>query len=194
MQKCKRIVMILLIVAMAGNILFFGFYMFREKRTGGTSPMYHISEEGREFIVQTFGHYNTMEELIRAIEIYEWKNFTYDEGYRMGIVQGFRFDTFLEQESGVCWELAAFGKCVIGEISKLKDWDVANYILDIRYQDDFFKTHSYNYVIMDDGIYVFDLTTAVTKGKSVLHRIEGDSLDDIYAYAKSLGERPYRVQ
>lgn len=194
MGKFKRIAMLFLVIALAVNLFVFGFYMFRQKRTGGTSPMYHISEEGRAFIVDTFGKYNTMEDLIRAIEIYEWKNFTYDKGYRMGIVQGFQFDAFLEKETGVCWELAAFAKCVIGEISKLKGWDIANYIVDIRYKEDFFKTHSYNYVITDDGIYVFDLTTAVTKGKSILHRIEGDSLDDIYAYSRSLDERPYRVQ
>lgn len=194
MGKLKRAVMILLIIAMAATLALFGYYMVSQKKAGGITPMYHISPEGRAFIAEEFGHCQSLAELLETVEAYEMQHFTYDHNYRMPVVQNFDFDTFLKAETGVCWELAAFAKCVIGEICAMKDWQVANYVVDIRFKDDFFKTHSYNYVIAEDGIYVFDPTSTVNNQKSWLHRIDGDSLDEVYAYADSLGETVYRVQ
>lgn len=194
MGKLKLAIMILLVIAIAGTLFLFGYHMVSQQRAGGLTPMCHISQEGRAFIAEEFGHCQTLEELLQAVEAYEMAHFTYDYNYKMPLVQDFDFDSFLEAQTGVCWELAAFAKCVIAEVCSMKNWEVANYVVDIRFKNAFFKTHSYNYVIAEDGIYVFDPTTTVNQQESWLHRIEGDSLKQVYAYADSMGEIIYRVQ
>ena len=111
----------------------------------------------------------------------------------MPLIQDFDFDEFLEAKKGVCWELSAFAKCVIHEISLAKNWNVSNYIVDVRLNHEFDRTHSYNYVIDDGTIYTFDMTVAVGQHKSWIHSFQGNSLDDIYRYAGKLKDDVYRV-
>lgn len=193
MRTIKNIVSVLIIIIIAVTTIAFGMYTLSEQRTGGISPVCQISNQGRQFIINEFGHCEDVPELICAIEKYEIENFSYDKSYPIQIVQDFNFDEFLKEKKGVCWELSAFAKCVIGEISSIKNWDISNYIVDVRINHNFFKNHSYNYVICDGTIYAFDITCAVAQNQSWSFSFNGNSLSDIYNFAEKLNEDIYRI-
>ena len=193
MRTIKMIMSVLIVIVIAATIVLCGQYTLSEQRGGGTSPVCHISKEARQFIIEEFGWCDDVPTLIDAIEEYEVENFSYDKSYAMPLIQDFDFDEFLEAKKGVCWELSAFAKCVIHEISLAKKWNVSNYIVDVRLNHEFDRTHSYNYVIDDGTIYTFDMTVAVGQHKSWIHSFQGNSLDDIYRYAGKLKDDVYRV-
>ena len=194
MRIMKTVLSVLIIVAVSLTMVAYGQYTLFEKRRGGMSPVHHISEQGRQFIIDEFGGYQDLPTLIDAIEKYEMAHFSYDYDYGMPLVQDFNFDEFLEKKTGVCWELAAFAKIVVSEVSALHGWGVSSYIVDVRLEDDFTTAHSYNYVIADNTIYVFDLTNTVVHGTPWHRQFDGDSLDDVYEYADEMNEKIYRVQ
>ena len=195
MRTVKIIVSVMLVTALAATMFLYCQYTLSEQRAGANSPVCHISKQGRKFIVEEFGWCEDLPTLIKAIEKYEIENFTYDKSYTMPLIQDFNFDSFLKEKTGVCWELAAFARCVIQQISETKNWNIANYIADVRLNHNFNRTHSYNYVI-DFGnhtIYTFDMTPAVAHNKPWFYSFAGDSLDDIYDYAAKLNDDLYRV-
>ena len=193
MRILKTTLIVLTIITTSLTTVVYGQYTLSEQQSGGISPVHHITEQGRQFIIDEFGDCQDIVSLIDAIEKYEMAHFSYDYDYSMPLVQSFDFDTFLEAKKGVCWELAAFAKVVITEISNLHGWHVSSYIVDMRPKNNFTKTHSYNYVITDDIIYTFDLTCAVARGKTWRRQFAGDGLEDIYNYAEQMNESIYRV-
>ncbi len=193
MRILRTTLIVLTIIATSLTTVVYGQYTLSDQRNGGISPVHHISEKGRQFIIDEFGDCRDLAALIDAIEKYEMAHFSYDYDYAMPLVQSFDFDTFLKVKKGVCWELAAFAKIVITEISTLNGWRVSNYIIDMRPKNNFAKTHSYNYVIADDIIYTFDLTSAVAHRNPWRRQFVGNSLEDIYNYAERMNEDVYRV-
>ena len=78
--------------------------------------------------------------------------------------------------------------------SQEKNIAVKSYIVDMRPKTNFSATHSYNYVITEEKIYMFDLTPVTCQRPAWgIHAFAGDSLEDIYVYASNMGEDIYRV-
>lgn len=193
MQKVKTITIVLLIVAIFLTTIGYAQYAVSAQMSGGASSAHHISEKGRRFVIEEFGHCETISDLIAEIGEYEKTHFTYDENYPERIIQDFNFDEFVAKETGVCWEMAAFADCVVREICIYKNWDARSYIVDVRINGNFWLTHSYNYVIEGDTIYAFDMTEAVVRQKTWICSFSGTNLSDIYNFAEQMNETVYRV-
>lgn len=193
MRITKIILVVVLTIALSLTTVAYGQYTLSEQQKGGRTPAHHISKQGRQFVINEFGECKDLPELINAIGKYEMEHFSYDYDYIMPIIQDFDFDTLVKEEKGVCWEFAAFAKTVIGEICAIKGWEMSNYIVDVRLKKDFSKTHSYNYVIDNNTIHVFDMTCAVVENRIWYETFTGNSVADIYDYADRLQESAYRV-
>ena len=187
-------VIVFLVLAMVGTTVFFAKGIKEDQKAGGTTPICRVPESGRQFMVDTFGHCQTVEELLVAVDAYERKHFTYDKETLDGFIQTFDFQTLMETNRGVCWEFAVFAKCAVNEIAKHKNWDVSVYVVSVRRDDDPSWHHAYNYVVAPEGIYVFDPTVGVcNKQHRKLYRFDGDTVADIYAHAREAGETVYEL-
>lgn len=194
MKVLKIVLSTILIVAMVVTLALCCQQTLSAQKDGSIAPACRITNQSKQFVIETFGHYETVPDLLQAIENYAAENFQYNHKYQMPLIQDFDFDAFIEAKTGVCWEFAAFAECCVVLWSQEKDIPLRSYIVDMRPKSNFSATHSYNYVIEGNTIYAFDLTPVTGKRPAWgIHSFTGDSLDDIYAYASRMGEDIYRV-
>lgn len=194
MKVLKIVLVTILIVAMVVTLALCCQQTLSAQKDGSIAPACRITNKSKQFVIETFGHYENVPDLLQAIENYAAENFQYDRNHRMPLIQDFDFDSFIEAKTGVCWDFAAFAECCVVLWSQEKNISVKSYIVDMRPKTNFSATHSYNYVIAEDKIYTFDLTPVTCQRPAWgIHPFTGDSLDDIYAYASRMGENIYRV-
>ena len=194
MKVLKIVLSTILIIAMVVTLALCCQQTLSAQNGGGIAPACRITNQSKQFVIETFGHYETVPDLLQAIENYAAENFRYDHKYRMPLIQDFDFDAFIEAKTGVCWEFAAFAECCVVLWSQEKDISLRSYIVDMRPRNRFTVTHSYNYVIEGDTIYAFDLTPVADQRPAWgIHSFTGDGLEDIYDYASHMGENIYRV-
>ena len=194
MKVLKIVLSTILIVAMVVALALCCQQTLSAQKDGSIAPACRITNQSKQFVIETFGHYGTVLDLLQAIENYAAENFQYDRNHRMPLIQDFDFDSFIKVKTGVCWDFAAFAECCVVLWSQEKNISVKSYIVDMRPKTNFSATHSYNYVVAEDKIYTFDLTPVTCQRPAWgIHSFNGDGLDDIYAYASNMGEDIYRV-
>lgn len=194
MKVLKISLSTILIIAMVVTLALCCQQTLSAQKDGSIAPACRITSQSKQFVIETFGHYESVLDLLQAVENYAAENFQYDHKYQMPLIQDFDFDAFLETKTGVCWEFAAFAECCVVLWSQEKDIPLRSYIVDMRPRNRFSITHSYNYVIEGDTIYAFDLTPVADQRPAWgIHSFTGDGLEDIYGYASRMGENIYRV-
>jgi len=167
MKKFKILLTSLLIIALSLTLVFAFVNTHKQNRSGGYSSVCTLTEQDKKFIIDNFSQYETVEDLIVAINDYICKNFTYtDKVY----IQHFEFAETVESKTGLCFDFASMQKCIITIISKYKRWnDVRVYVADVETRTD---AHSYNFICVGDKKYFSDPTANLTrykKGKEIIY-------------------------
>ncbi len=195
MKRTKTILSALLITAIAVTLVAYAWHTLTLQHAGALSPGCRLTSRSAQFVEETFGGFQSLPELLQGLEDYAVANFRYDHDQPTPLVQDFDFDAFARRKTGICWDFSAFAECTVLLWAQAHDLPVESYIVDMRPKDNFFMTHSYNYVIDGQTIYALDLTPASNNKKPWgVHSFSGDSLKDIRAYAENMGENIYRYQ
>ena len=166
MKKFKILLTSLLIIALSLTLVFAFVNTHKQNRSGGYSSVCTLTEQDKKFIIDNFSQYETVEDLIVAINDYICKNFTYtDKVY----IQHFEFAETVESKTGLCFDLKKKKKCIVTVIAEYKDWDIKVYVADVETRTD---AHSYNFICVGDKKYFSDPTSNLTrynKGKKVIY-------------------------
>ena len=144
--------------------------------TSVTSPM---TAADKRWVQETFGEYETFEELLfEGMIPFATEHFVYDDEYNhYYLTQTFNFGQFRrEQFHGVCYQFSQWAKAVGVQ------YDVKSYVVDVRLDGSFNRTHSYNFFVVDGETYFVDFTTIVSRHNRNLPY--GD-------FAKSIGDMSY---
>jgi hypothetical protein len=144
--------------------------------TSVTSPM---TTADKRWVQETFGEYETFEELLFAGMIpFATEHFVYDDDYNhYYLTQTFNFGQFRrEQFHGVCYQFSQWAKAVGVQ------YGVKSYVVDVRLDGSFNRTHSYNFFVVGEETYFVDFTMIVSRHNQNLPY--GD-------YAKRIGDMPY---
>ena len=110
MRILRTILYVLLVIAISVTSVVFIFYTMSQKYIGGITAPHHISEQGRQFVIDEFGDCSDLPTLIEAIRIYETENFTYDYDQPTAHIQSFDFDTFLKEKRAYAGNFPALPK------------------------------------------------------------------------------------
>ncbi|MBR7132560.1 MAG: hypothetical protein IKD04_03425 [Clostridia bacterium] len=167
MKNVKIIFSLVLIIALSFTIVFAFTNTYKQNRSGGYSSVCTLTEQDKEWIIENFSQYNTVEDLIVGINDYICKNYRYvDKNY----IQHFDFAETVKSKSGLCFDFASMQKCIITVISEYNGWDTVKvYVADVETRTD---AHSYNFICVGDKKYFSDPTTNLTrykKGKKVVY-------------------------
>ncbi len=144
--------------------------------TSVTSPM---TAADKRWVQETFGKYETFEELLfEGMIPFATEHFVYDDDYNhYYLTQTFNFGQFRrEQFHGVCYQFSQWAKAVGVQ------YDVKSYVVDVRLDGSFNRTHSYNFFVVDGETYFVDFTMIVSRYNHNLPY--GD-------YAQSIGDMSY---
>ena len=174
MRIFKIVCCTILAIAMATSFALSAITSTQQKTSGGYSALTTITEHSQEWILDQFGHCQTIPELLDEIDRFAAENFTY--GFpRKQILQNFWLDTFIFEDKflGVCFDFSCFAKCVVlvWKEARQRD-DVEAYVYDVRTEG---GAHSYNFIVEEDHTWFICLTTDVTrasKGKALIGAIE----------------------
>lgn len=182
----KRLILIILLILLTSTLVFAFVNTNKQNRSGGYSSVCTLTEQDKDWIIENFSQYNTVEELIIGINDYICKNYKYvDKNY----IQHFDFAETVESKTGLCFDFASMQKCIITVISEYKGWDdVKVYVADVKTRTD---AHSYNFITVDDNKYFSDPTSNLTrynKGKEIIYFEDIDNLS-FEEYANLYGER-----
>lgn len=162
----------------------------RQNTTGRYSALSTVTERSETWILEQFGHCQSIEELLAEMSRFACDNFVYWHR-QYGLIQDFQLDTFLFEEDfhGVCHDFSCFAKCVVLVWSQARQQeDIEVYIYDLNTQNN--AKHSYNFIRHEGRTWYIDLTSDVTragKGMQVTGAVEitGTSIPD---YMASYGE------
>lgn len=170
---CKLILVLVMIGCISCSV-----HIFITNANNGTncSTGGIITEQARQFILDTFGNTDSPEELANCILRFALENFTYDESYT-SLPQTADTNRFIFKNDfhGVCMDFSAFVKSVFQVVGQDNGWEhVGCHIVlghDLRQREG----HAVNYLTVRsaDGtvrIYEFDVTQDLTrhsKGKPV---------------------------
>lgn len=138
---------------------------YRQNTSGGYSSLSTVTEKSSQWIMDSFGHCRSVEELLEELSLFARENFVYqDRNY--GLLQDFQMDTFVFEEDfhGVCHDFSCFAKCVVLVWGQERQVDVQVYVYDLLTRTR--ARHSYNYVVADGRTWFMDLTTDVTRAKN----------------------------
>ena len=185
MKKIKYITSSILILILISTLVFAFVNTHKQNRSGGYSSVCTLTEQDKKFIIDNFSQYETVEELIVAINEYICKNYKYvDKTY----IQHFDFAETVKNKTGLCFDFASLQKCIIAVISEYNGWDdVKVYVADVETRTD---AHSYNFICVGDKKYFSDPTSNLTrynKGKSIKHYEDIGNLS-FEEYANSYNE------
>lgn len=154
MKKSKIIISTVLIVVLVVTIVLTFININKQNHSGRYSSICTLAKQDKEWIIENFSQYDTVEELIVGINDYICQNFTYTEKV---YVQHFDFAETVQSKAGLCLDFAALQKCIITVISENKGWsDVKVYIADIK--TSLTSGHSYNFICVGDKKYYSDPT------------------------------------
>lgn len=150
-----------------------------EENSGGytavTSP---VTAADRKWVHETFGQYETFEELLYDGMIpFAIEHFVYDDNFNhCYLAQNFTLLQFrADNYHGVCYQFAQWAKSIVVELYGDK---IQTFVVDVHIEHDYQKNHSYNYFVLDGETYFVDLTTIVSRSNRNLPY--GD-------YAKAIG-------
>ncbi len=183
MKKLKKITAIITAVLMIAVVSLTIINTATQNSSGNFSAACgRITDRGKRWVIENFGSYETVEELLVAIDVYGMKEFTYDDS-DYEFIQWFDFDQFVFQRdfNGLCFDFACFSKCTALVWAEAKNVDLKCYIYDVKTKSG--TPHSYNYFVHGDKTYYMDVThdnTQYKKGKT----------DKIYGPIETKGRTP----
>lgn len=154
MKKFKIITSTVLIVVLVITVILTFININKQNHSGRYSSICTLTEQDKEWIIENFSQYNSVEELIVGINNYICKNFTYTEKI---YIQHFDFAETVQSKTALCFDFAALQKCIIMVIAENKGWsDIKVYIADIK--TSITSGHSYNFICVGDKKYYSDPT------------------------------------
>lgn len=137
---------------------------YHQKADGSYSTATPVTERSYQWIMEHFGHCETLPQLLSEIDAFGCTNFTYMLWDPI-LIQEYDLDRFLFEWDyhGLCHDFAGFVKSVVVVWSEAKGrTDVKAYVYNIR-TDWTSDGHSYNYIREDGHTWYFCLTTNVTR-------------------------------
>ena len=96
MKVLKIVLSTILIIAMVVTLALCCQHTLSAQKGGSIAPACRITNQSKQFVIETFGHYETVPDLLQAIENYAAENFQYNHKYQMPLIQDFDFDAFIE--------------------------------------------------------------------------------------------------
>jgi len=175
-----RAVTVLLLISISTGL--FVNYTEEMEAGGYTGTNSVMRPQSKQFVVDTFGEYETFEDLFYVgLPHFIFENFIYDLNYmHTEPHQSFDFERFRNEGwRGVCLNYAQFAKSVVLVWSEYKNIDVKCFVVDTLMNDG--SGHTYNYFVYDGNTYIADYTSAQTQYK------KGESYDYL---VKNLGQVP----
>lgn len=193
MNIFKKLCSVLLTVALLATIASSFFTSVQQNTAGGYSTLSTITERSATWLLQQFGHCQTVPELLDAIDRFGCEHFVYD--LQPVFFQAFDLDKFLFEDHfhGVCFDFSCFVKCAVLVWREAKGrTDVQVFVYDVRTRK---GGHSYNFITEAGHTWFLCLTsnnTRTSKGKPSLGAIEitGTSPKE---YSKSYEEIVYNI-
>lgn len=195
MNKAKLFVQVVAVVLLAA-LLVCSVYATRQQGAAGSyTAVTTLTERSRQWITDTFGHCQSVVELMLSVNAFACRNFVYVDKF---YVQHFDFDQFVFEDSfhGLCFDFACFMKCVALVWSEHRGLtDVRAYVACVDLPDST-QYHAYNFICDGDVTYYLDLTTDVSRtaaGKDP--QLFFDIGDQTFAqYAESYREKIIALQ
>ena len=168
MKTLKSISFAMLTIALAISVTFSCFNSARQDTSGSYSAASTVTEKSAQWILEQFGHCQTIPGLLLEIDRFGCKNFVYDAS-GLSVLQHFDLEKFLFENNfhGVCYDFSCFVKSVVLVWSDANQQQgVEAYVYSVFLPDG--AAHAYNFVIADGRTYYLCLTTnvgAVSSGK-----------------------------
>ena len=195
MHIFKKICYGLLAVTLVISIGFSLVTSAEQNLSGGYSTLSTVTDKSSAWILENFGHCNTVAELLEALDQFGCENFIYDLS-AIPVIQAFDLDKFIFQDDfhGVCFDFSCFVKCVVLVWKEAHGrQDVQAFVYDVFLPNR--KGHSYNFILEDGRTWYLCLTTnndRVKKGKESLGAIEitGQTPEE---YAESYNETVFFI-
>ncbi len=159
----KKIVSIVLTVALVLSVCATYTITFAQNHSGGWSSVCSLTDEDIEWIRERYSKYETVEELICAVNDDICNEYSYDKDkhYFIGM-QYFDFSDFIKCKKGLCFDFSCYLKSIFLVCDDLKySDDIKVYVCDVKLKSGGY--HSYNFISFKDstgeGIkYYVDLT------------------------------------
>lgn len=160
MRIFKIVAAIILALAFATSFAFSAFASSQQKSGGDYSAISTITERSSQWMLEQFGHCQTIPELLDEIDRFGCENFVYERLYKMQMIQSFDLDKFIFEDDfhGVCFEFSSFVKCavLVWKEAHHRD-DVQAYVYDVRKSLSW--THSYNFIMEKGHTWYICMTT-----------------------------------
>lgn len=165
MKVLKILLCAVLALALAITITLSWVATVQQNRSGGYSAATPMTERSQAWVLENFGFYETLPELLDGLSAFACENFVYDK-MTWFPNQHFIFDRFVFEKEfyGVCYDFSCFAKCVILQWSQAKSRDdVQVFVYDVRLKNG--SPHSYNIVQEDGATWYICLTSDSTRAK-----------------------------
>lgn len=193
MKKVLNIICLIMAVLIVASM--FMTYNAEREKGSYTVSLQLLTQKDKDWIIDTFGDSNTVEELLSSMELFVTNNFVYKSSVINQIpLQSFHFGKFRRDFTGVCFDFSCFVKTVCVVWAESKNIDVKCYVIDCKLENK--QAHSYNYLVTDDRTYYMDFTqfnTLVKKGKPTDGTVFDIGDKDMLEFSKSLGDRVRKV-
>ena len=163
MKVFKIICCTILTIALAATFVLSAFTSSQQKSGGGYSALTTVTERSQQWILEQFGHCQTIPELLDEIDHFAVGHFTYGDP-RKQLVQNFWLDTFIFEDDflGVCFDFSCFVKSVVLVWKEAHQrQDVQAYVYDVQLRNG--GAHSYNFIMEDGHTWFLCVTTDVTR-------------------------------
>ena len=98
MKILKNTLCVVLFVALVAAFVCSCYTSVQQNTSGSYSTTTTVTEESRQWILERFGSYETIPELLAAIDRFGCENFVY-EVIPWGLIQSFRMDRFLFRDN-----------------------------------------------------------------------------------------------
>ena len=169
----KRIVSIVLSVALVLSVCATYAITFAQNHSGGWSSVCSLTDEDIEWIKERYSKYETVEDLIYAVNEDICTEYSYDEDkqYFLGM-QHFSFSDFIKTKKGLCFDFSCYLKSVFlvcGDNLKYSD-DIKVYVCDVKLKNGGY--HSYNFISFKDPT-----------GEEIKYYV--DITDNLYRYSNN---------
>ena len=164
MKKSKSIISFILIVALLVSVFISGMVTKNQNLSGKASSICTITPICEKWILDNFGHYNSVEEVVVAYDNFACRNFTYEKKLYF---QNFDFEGFITEDNfhGVCFEFTCTLKCILYVLFQKLDAfkDIKSYVCCVTTSSG--EGHCYNIIFNTDRCYKIDITSDVTTFK-----------------------------
>ena len=193
MKKVLNIICLIMAVLIVASM--FMTYNAEREKGSYTVSLQLLTRQDKDWIIETFGDNNTVEELLNSMESFVADNFNYKSSVINQIpLQSFRFGKFRKDFTGVCFNFSCFVKTVCIVWAESKNINIKCYVIDCELNTK--QAHSYNYLVIADKTYYMDFTqfnTLAKKGKSTDGTIFEIGNKDMLEFSKSLGDKVRKV-